>query len=508
MNNYTAYRRDRGSPGGGVIILVKNDLISEEFLDDTWRDTETVSCVLSIGVNRILLSCMYRPPAQPIDFVYNNNVRKSLRQMSRLNFEQVLVCGDFNYKEIDWVNHHVTGSELSEQQKFYDAVGDTFFHQHVTEFTRARGTDEPSLLDLIMSNKELEVENIRYCAPVGTSDHSVIAFDFLVEGIIPDEESVTKTNYVKGEYGKMREELAKVNWYALMEGKSITEMWDIFLDKYKDLVNRYVPKLQFSTRRNKSDPKWLTRYAKSKIDQKERAWERYRKRKTRVRYEYYKTSRNIATNAVRYAKASFEKDIAKNIKKNKRAFYAYARSKTTIKEGVSRIRKSDGTLSTNNQESSTALNEAFQSTFTIEPPGPIPEVTNQYVGESLQDISFTVEEVKEYIGDLKEFSAPGTDGIHPKVLKECVDSFALPLWMIFKKSLENGQLPREWKDGVVTPIFKKGSKVDPLNYRPVSLTSVPCKLFEKIITKRIKEHLEVNDILSKVQYGFRSKHLA
>ena len=89
------------------------------------------------------------------------------------------------------------------------------------------------------------MENIRYCAPVGTSDHSVIAFDFHVEGIIPDEESVTKTNYVKGEYGKMREELAKVNWYALMEGKSITEMWDIFLDKYKDLVNRYVPKLQF-----------------------------------------------------------------------------------------------------------------------------------------------------------------------------------------------------------------------------------------------------------------------
>ena len=128
-----------------------------------------------------------------------------------------------------------------------------------------------------------------------------------MEGNIPDEESVAKINYVKGEYGKMREELVKVDWYVLMEGKSTTEMWDIFLNKYKDLVNRYVPKLHFSTRRNKIDPKWLTRYAKSKIEQKEKAWERYRKRKTRARYEYYKISRNLATNVVRYAKPALKK---------------------------------------------------------------------------------------------------------------------------------------------------------------------------------------------------------
>ena len=140
---------------------------------------------------------------------------------------------------------------------------------------------------------------------------------------------------------------------------------------------------------------------------------------------------------------------------------------------------------------------AFQSVFTVEPPGPVPDVTNQYGGEDLQDIRFLVDDVKKSIGDLKEQSAAGWDGIHPKVLKECVDSLAFPLWIIFMKSFETGYLPRDWKDGVVTPIFKKGSKADPLNYRPVSLTSVPCKLMEKIITRKIKEHLEENYILSR-----------
>ena len=144
-------------------------------------------------------------------------------------------------------------------------------------------------------------------------------------------------------------------------------MWEIFLNIYKELVDKYIPTNKFNPNQRKFKPKWLTKYAKDKIDQKERAWERYRKRKNRVRFEFYKAKRNIATDAVRFAKASFEKDIAKNIKKNKRAFYAYVRSKTTIKEGMTKIKMSDGTLSTTNKDSSIALNKAFQGVFIEEP---------------------------------------------------------------------------------------------------------------------------------------------
>ena len=165
----------------------------------------------------------------------------------------------------------------------------------------------------------------------------------------------------------------------------------------------------------------------------------------------------------------------------------------------------NGTLSTSNQDSSTTLNKAFQGVFTEEPQGPLPALEYNFQGEGLRNIIFTIEELIECIGQLREQSAPGPDGIHPKVIKECAESFALPLWIIFQESFEEGILPRDWKDAVITPIFKKGSKTDPLNYRPVSLTSVPCKLMEKIITRKVKQHLEENDILSQEQHGFRSK---
>ena len=76
--------------------------------------------------------------------------------------------------------------------------------------------------------------------------------------------------------------------------------------------------------------------------------------------------------------------------------------------------------------------------------------------------------------------------------------------MIFRQSLDEGKLPVDWKSANVTPIYKKGKKSNPLNYRPISLTSVPCKVMEKIIRNKIVDHLESNHLLSKHQHGFRS----
>ena len=62
-----------------------------------------------------------------------------------------------------------------------------------------------------------------------------------------------------------------------------------------------------------------------------------------------------------------------------------------------------------------------------------------------------------------------------------IEFVAVPLTEIFQTSFDEGQLPKDWKLAEVIPIFKKGSKVDPGNYRPVSLTSIPCKVMESII---------------------------
>jgi hypothetical protein len=75
--------------------------------------------------------------------------------------------------------------------------------------------------------------------------------------------------------------------------------------------------------------------------------------------------------------------------------------------------------------------------------------------------------------------------------------------MIYRSTLESGVVPTDWKTALVTPVFKKGQQYDPGNYRPISLTSVSCKLFEHILVSNIMTHLESNNILHSQQHGFR-----
>jgi hypothetical protein len=70
--------------------------------------------------------------------------------------------------------------------------------------------------------------------------------------------------------------------------------------------------------------------------------------------------------------------------------------------------------------------------------------------------------------------------------------------------LDTGELPIDWRDANISSIFKKGDKHLPENYRPVSLTSVTCKILEHIICRHLLKHLEKNKILRNLNHGFRS----
>ena len=83
-----------------------------------------------------------------------------------------------------------------------------------------------------------------------------------------------------------------------------------------------------------------------------------------------------------------------------------------------------------------------------------------------------------------------------------MDVISAPLAIIYTKSLEEGVVPEDWKCANITPIFKKGSKASAGNYRPVSLTSVLCKVMESILRDAIVDHLTVNKLLLPSQHGF------
>ena len=81
-----------------------------------------------------------------------------------------------------------------------------------------------------------------------------------------------------------------------------------------------------------------------------------------------------------------------------------------------------------------------------------------------------------------------------------MDVISAPLAIIYTKSLEEGVVPEDWKCANITPIFKKGSKASAGNYRPVSLTSVLCKVMESILRDAIVDHLTVNKLLLPSQH--------
>ena len=106
---------------------------------------------------------------------------------------------------------------------------------------------------------------------------------------------------------------------------------------------------------------------------------------------------------------------------------------------------------------------------------------------------------------LKPNSAPGPDKISPRFLQSNAEALAPALAAIFNKSLQEGTVPDDWKCANVTPIHKKGTKSDPGNYRPVSLTSVPCRTMEACIKDEIVDHLVTNSLISDSQHGFMKK---
>jgi hypothetical protein len=144
----------------------------------------------------------------------------------------------------------------------------------------------------------------------------------------------------------------------------------------------------------------------------------------------------------------------------------------------------------------------FASVFTHEDIDNIPEIPQKYHGLDVPSTTFTIEQVEKKLKKLKITKSAGPDGFHPRVLSELSQSIKYPLSIIFQRSYDEGCLPEAWKKAHVTPIHKKGSKVTPGNYRPVSLTSVIGKMMESIVRDSLVEHMMSHKLFCDEQHGF------
>uniref|UniRef100_A0A3B3Q808 Reverse transcriptase domain-containing protein n=1 Tax=Paramormyrops kingsleyae TaxID=1676925 RepID=A0A3B3Q808_9TELE len=148
------------------------------------------------------------------------------------------------------------------------------------------------------------------------------------------------------------------------------------------------------------------------------------------------------------------------------------------------------------------FNDYFSRVFTIENTSNLPPI-NTNTASSMTNICITEVDVILSLAKLKINKSQGPDGILPIVLKEMRDIISQPLTLIFQKSLSAGVVPSDWKHANITPIFKKGDRSNPANYRPISLTSITGKIMEAIIQVKMVDYLDANNIIKDSQHGFR-----
>ncbi|KAJ3595710.1 hypothetical protein NHX12_005013 [Muraenolepis orangiensis] len=428
-----------------------------------------------------------------------------------MKYSRVLIAGDFNFPGIDWSSWTTKSDHNSTEFKFIECIRNCYMHQHVTSPTRGRGTNKPSVLDRVLTDTEEAVEDVDIKSPLSSSDHSTLLIELVCE-LEPRKRGTARYLYNKADFDSMRADL-DIDWEKLLgDNKDIEEQWSTCIDIIQQSMKKHIPqsKCHSSKKKTKNFTTPLDEKALSKLKKKHQLWKRYLNTKNGEIYIEYCRTRNQVRRITRKAIKDFERSIAKQSKSNSKKVWAYVHSKRKTRSGIADLIDLDSldeaaspTLATTDLARAEVLNRFYSSVFTVEQDdGPIFPPKN--LKHPLGQIEIIPEVVKKKLANLNVSKSPGPDGVQPRLLKELNSVLSLPLSIIFNTSLESMKLPEEWKNANVTAIFKKGKRNLPENYRPVSLTSIVCKMMESIIHDFLISHMLRNSLFTDKQYGFIS----
>ena len=475
--------------------------------DDSVKDNVWAEIKLQQG-DSLLLGCVYRSPNSTKE--QNVSLYSLLADATKLR-THILICGDFNHPEIEWNNETSPRDPGHKATRFMDSViRDLFLTQHVRHPTHYRCEQNPTLIDLILTNEDGMIQKITHEAPLGKSHHQMLHFSLLCYTDTPTRNTQERYNFNKGDYDLLSEKVRNCNLEENIQTLNIMEAWDKLSKSLTKAMDICIPKSRkFHSERNLTHshrkPLWWNDKAMMKLKKKREAFQRYMNTREGSDYLLYAKARNQAKGVCRSAVRDYERSIAKQAKSNPKAFYSYANSKLKTKQGVADLVDPNGLLVTGNKDKGDVLNSFFVSVFTEENLNTMPPCDTKPHNTSLRKIVFTKDKVLKKLKALDSSKSPGPDGLHAKVLTELADELAGPLTIIFNKSIQEGLLPTEWKTANVTPLFKKGDKSKPGNYRPVSLTSQVCKVMESLIRDEVIKHMDINKFLSEYQHGFVTK---
>ena len=482
----------------GVSIYVSAKLKASEIgLIGSFHEQLWVSISLS-NSDKLLIGCIYRSPSGD-NYASIANLGDMLREVCSHSPSHLLVVGDFNVPQINWEIQFSTAPDGHFSHLLLEALADCFLFQHVHEPTRYRVGELPSTLDLILSNEEGMIQNLHYLPGLGNSDHITLHFQ-LACYTTKSENSAPKLNFWRADFTTLNSLICDVMWDELLSS-NVEESYATFKDTLVRLSTQCIPK---SKNHHRKKNLYMNSEAMNLRKKKRELWSNYTKSQSLVDHARFTRCRNRLRSLTRRLRNEFERDIAGKVKQDPKQFWKYANSRLKTKARIGDLKDEDGNVATENKEKAEILNRYLSSVFTRENLGTVPPPT-AYNGPLLDDICVSEEDVRIRLSRLKTSSSPGPDGIHPRILKETASSVSVPLTNIFRRSLQSGTLPPDWKRGTVIPIFKKGDRKLTSNYRPISLTSIPCKVLESVIRDQVMAHLMFTGQLSANQHGFRPK---
>ena len=505
-NTYKVFRRDRSllshpldrkNPkkfrvgGGGVLIAVRSDLdaaCSVHSIKGNSAKAEIISVTVAPGTGRnICFSTLYRVGTLGAENL--NEVKRHLTSISSSkSMGRHILVGDINLSKTQWPSGNTS---CTTEQGFVDMFYDFDLKQLINNPTHVCG----NTLDLLLSNcpdllTDIEILNMD---SVCKSDHYGIKFKvkYCCKRLKSRKRKIY--NFKKANFSAINADLRKIDWESLLnEDEDINCTLHKFNSTLKSICDRYIP---IVTIKSDFQPPWFDSELDSICKAKNKLLDKYKSTKDAKIYEEIKKIRKRFRKTCEKKKRDnvFNDDDPALIKKK---FWSYLKStsnSTRIPETVSykgrfrSIAKDKGDL----------FNKFFSDQFSN------PSDYNININlENDPNINTVLREsdVYNFARKLNANKAAGPDNIHGKIIKLCARGLAKPLSILYNRCFHEGKIPKLWKLGSVVPVFKKGDKSSVENYRPISLTCLPMKIFEYCMRDLLMS--KCSNLIDPRQHGF------
>lgn len=492
-------RKDRNANGGGIIAYCKSDVNLKRRTDLEHEHIECMWFELKTKLHSLLLNITYRSERQAHGYFWQ--YYEQMLNIAHDENNNIICLGDLNKNFQNELPNHI--------KDIFIINGLVNVINKPTHFDSRTGST--SLIDPILitdSVPMIDCDTLPIDRNVSDHDGTYVS--------ISCGYSTGKTykrnvwDYKNGNYEAMKDEIRLTNWEHLIDSEpDINLSCSKFADRFLKIARSNIPTKQVTIRND--DKVWYDSELRRESRIRDRLRKAYFRTKTETAERKYKTQRNKVTSLKRRAKLRFYDNINENLDdlktSNSKMYWKTVhmllkedRSKNELPPLLDPGNNNNFVYGSN--EKADILNKYFCSIATVDDDNKeLPNFDDRYTNV-ISEVTVTEQEVLDAIGTINVNKAVGPDTISNRMLVSVKLDISKPLCMLFNKSLQERTFPSDWKNAFVIPLFKKGDKSLPSNYRPVSLLSCVSKLFEKIIFKRVFNHLKDQSLLYKYQSGF------